>query len=138
MTILKSAAFLLVGGLFTLSIAASAETDQVKFTAFSAVGEHNPNVDGVAKIKTTGRGTSSVHLTMSGLDANTTYGVCINGDGVALDNSAGFTTDGHGHAHWSMDTILSQVAGNETICIYRDEDNNAAMTAGEERANGMR
>src|SRR4051794_9124490 len=95
-----AAGMLAVCGCFFLGLGAG-----LKFTSFVPSGPgitENADVDGVCKVKfypdkfspdLGATGFTSVHLTISGLLPNTTYGVLLDGDGSGISDPLAFTTN---------------------------------------------
>jgi hypothetical protein len=110
-----------------LGAAPATNTNHMIFTSFSAVGDANPDVDGLCKLtwRNTTDGTvpiTSAQLTISNLAPDTTYGVSINGDGGGAAQNAAFTTNHGGHGSWDIIFPFPPAPGTTVTIFVNTQD----------------
>lgn len=116
--------------LLTVSVASAATLKMKEFD-----NPPDPNMDGVATLHyVPGLSATKIHITITGFNANTTYGVKVGGQ---VDAAIGISTNPSGNGEINLSNGGDLTLTAQTIIIYLDDNNDNEYTPGEEVATGM-
>jgi hypothetical protein len=117
----------------------------VKFRSFTASGAsgatENADVDGICMVKYDAnayspvlgtRGITTVHLHVTGLVPNTTYGVKVDSDGSGISDPVAFTTNDKGDGDYHHEFPQDATSGTTCVIYMWDGTQGAPMDNGDD------